>query len=147
MGSYQVAGLALCISLLGITLMGIWDCTGYYLGMAIRQFEGTLHAPLLSDLSDITCDYGDKDIDAVVIKHASSFWKKLKSSIDYPTCLGDDYEWSIAKFREWRATRDPYFIIDLSLPNPLNPRHPADILRNCTLKFEVIVESTHRSLR
>ena len=68
-----MAGLALCFGLLGITLMGIWDCTGYYLGMAIKQFEGTLHAPLLSDLSDVTCDYGDKDIDTVVIKRASSF--------------------------------------------------------------------------
>ena len=113
----------------------------------MRQFEGTLHAPLLGDLSDVTCDYGDKDIDIAVIKRTSGFWKKCKSLIDYPTCLGDNYEWSTIEFREWRAIRDPCFIIDLSLLDPLNPRLPADILRNYTLEFEVRVESTLRSLR
>jgi len=113
----------------------------------MRQFEGTLHAPLLSDLSNVTCEYGDKDIDTVVIKCTAGFWKKRKSSINYPTCLGDNYEWSTTEFREWRATRDPCFIIDLSLPDPLNPRLPVDILRNYTLEFEVRVESTLRRLR
>ena len=69
------------------------------------------------------------------------------SSIDYPICLGGDYEWSTVEFREWGAIRDPCFIIDLSLPDPVNPRLPGDILRNYTLEFEVRVESTLRSLR
>ena len=57
-------------------------------------------------------------------------------TIDYPTCLGDDYEWSTPEFREWRANRDPCFIVDLSILDPLDPRLPVDILRDYGLEFE-----------
>ena len=109
--------------------------------------HGHFACPLLSDLFDVTCEYRDKAIDIAMINRAFGFQKKCKSSIDYPICLGGDYEWSTVEFREWGAIWDPCFIIDLSLPDPLNPRLPGDILRNYTLEFEVRVESTLRSLR
>ena len=34
---------------------------------------GTLHAPLLSDLFDVTCEYRDKDIDIAMINRAFGF--------------------------------------------------------------------------
>lgn len=67
--------------------------------------------------------------------------------MDYPTYRGDDYKWFTARFGEWRATRDPCFIIDLSLPGPLDSGLPTDILRDYTQEFEVRVESTLRDLR
>ena len=95
----------------------------------------------------ITCEYSLQDIDIVVIDCTSDFWKKLRSTIDCPIYPGDDYEWSIIKFKEWRATKDLCFIIDLSVLDLLDPRLPADILRDYALKFEVRVESTFRDLR
>ena len=40
------------------------------------------------------------------------------------------------------ASRDPCFIVDLSILDPLDPRLPADILRDYALEFEVRVKST-----
>ena len=60
---------------------------------------------------------------------------------------GDNHEWSTVEFREWRANRDPCFIIDLSVLNPFDSRLLANILRDYTLEFEVRVESTFRDLR
>ena len=68
-------------------------------------------------------------------------------TIDYPTCLGDDYEWLTAEFREWRASRDPCFIVDLSVLDPFDPHLPGDILRDYALDFEVRVKSTLGDLR
>ena len=68
-------------------------------------------------------------------------------TIDYPICPRDDYEWSTAEFREWRATRYLCFIIDLSVPDPLDPCLSTDILRDYTLEFEVKVQSTLRDLK
>ena len=115
--------------------------------MAMRQFRGTQHIPQLSNLSIITCKYGLQDIDIVIIEHAFDFWKERKLTIDYPICPKDDYEWSIVEFREWIATRDPCFIIDLSIPNPLDPSLPVNILRDYILEFVVRVESTLKDLR
>ena len=113
----------------------------------MRQFGGTQLVPHLSDLSKITCEYRDRSRDTKMIRHASSLWVTHKSSIDYHTCLGYDYEWSIVEFKEWRANIYPCFIIDLSLSNPLNLRLPVDVLRDYTFEFEVRVESALRSLR
>jgi len=44
------------------------------------------------------------------------------STIYYLTYPRDNYEWSIAEFREWKASRDPCFIVDLSVPDSLYPR-------------------------
>ena len=82
-----------------------------------------------------------------MIERAFGFWKEHKSIIDFPTCLGDDYEWSTAEFREWRPSRDPCFLIDLSMPNSFDPWLPADIPRDYTLELEIRVESTLRVLR
>ena len=101
----------------------------------------------LQDLSVITYENSLQDIDIVVIDCISDFWKKLRSTIDCPIYPGDDCEWSIIEFKEWRATKDLCFIIDLSVLDPLNPRLLADILRDYALKFEVKVESTFRDLR
>ena len=68
-------------------------------------------------------------------------------TIDYPICPRDDYEWSTAEFREWRATRYLCFIIDLLVPDPLDPCLLADILRDYTLEFEVKVKRTLRDMR
>ena len=73
--------------------------------------------------------------------------KERKSTIDYRTCPRDDHEWSTANFREWRASRDPCFIVDLSVPDPLDPCLSIDILRDYTLEFKVKVKSTLRDLR
>ena len=113
----------------------------------MRQFKDTQHVLQLSDLSDVTCEYRDKDIDTVVIERASGFWKERKLTINYPIYPRDNYKWSSAKLREWRATRDPCFIIDLSLSDSLDPRLPANIRRDYTLEFEVRVERTLRDLR
>lgn len=78
----------------------------------MRQFGGTQHVPWLSDHSDIACQYGLKDIDIAVIERTSVFWKERKSTIDHPTYLGNDYEWSTIEFREWRSTTDPCFIAE-----------------------------------
>ena len=67
-------------------------------------------------------------------------------TIDYPTYLGDDYEWSTIEFREWRASKYPCFIVDLSVPDLLDPHLVPNILRDYTLEFEVRVESTLRDL-
>ena len=64
-----------CVSLLGIPLIGIQGCTGYFLGMTIRQFGGIKHIPRLSDLSVITCEYGLVDVDIAMVGHASEFWE------------------------------------------------------------------------
>lgn len=115
--------------------------------MVIRQFEGTQHVPQLSDLSIITCEYGHQDIETIIIDRSFDFQKEHRSTIDYLTCPGDDFEWSSADFRDWRATRDPCFIIDLSVLDPLDPRLPNDILKDYTLEFEVRVESPLKDLR
>lgn len=60
------------------------------------------------------------NIDVAVIEYAFGFWKECKSIIDFPTCLGDDHEWSAAKFRGLRVSRDPCFLIDLSMSNSLD---------------------------
>ena len=79
--------------------------------------------------------------------YSALFWKECKSTIDFLICPGDDYEWSTVEFREWRAIRDLCFIVDLSIPNPLDLRFPTDILRDYTFKFKVRVESILRDLR
>ena len=66
---------------------------------------------------------------------------------DYPTCPRDDHEWSTTEFREWRASKDPCYIVDLSVLDPLDPRLLANILRDYILEFEIQVESTLRDLR
>ena len=112
--------------------------------MVIRPFAGIQHVPQLNNLSIITCEYGLQDIDTVVIDRTFDFWKERKSTIDYPICPGDDYEWSTIEFREWKATRDPCFIIDLSVPDPLDLHLLVNILREYTLEFKVRVKSTLR---
>ena len=82
-----------------------------------------------------------------MIERASGFWKERKLTINYPIYPRDNYKWSSANLREWKATRDPCFIIDLSLSDSLDPRLPANILRDYTLEFEVRVERTLRDLR
>ena len=126
-----------------------WRPFGGHLGLC-KVLSGYGHEACkygLQDLSVITCENSLQDIDIVVIDCISDFWKKLRSTIDCPIYPGDDYEWSIIKFKEWRATKDLCFIIDLSVLDPLDPRLPADILRDYALKFEVRVESTFRDLR
>ena len=126
-----------------------WRPFGGHLGL-YKVLSGYGHEACkygLQDLSVITCENSLQDIDIVVIDCISDFWKKLRSTIDGPIYPGDDYEWSIIKFKEWRATKDLCFIIDLSVLDPLDPRLPADILRDYALKFEVRVESTFRDLR
>ena len=126
-----------------------WRPFGGHLGL-YKVLSGYGHEACkygLQDLSVITCENSLQDIDIVVIDCISDFWKKLRSTIDCPIYLGDDYEWSIIKFKKWRATKDLCFIIDLSVLDPLDPRLPADILRDYALKFEVRVESTFRDLR
>ena len=59
----------------------------------------------------------------------------------------DFHKWSTVEFGEWRASRDPCFIIDLSVPDPLDPRLSANILRDYALEFDVKVESTLRDLK
>ena len=115
--------------------------------MALRQFEGDQYVPQFSDLSIITYDYELQDIDTVIIDHAFGFWQKRRSTIDYRIYPRDDYEWSILEFKEWRSSRDPCFIVDLSVPNPLDPCLSADILKDYALEFEVRVESTIRDLK
>ena len=102
--------------------MGIWGSTGYYPSMVMRQFGGKQHISWLTDLSRITCEYGLQDIDIATIECAFDFWKEHKSTIDYPTCPKDDYEWSTVEFREGRAIRDPCFLTDLSVLDPFDPR-------------------------
>ena len=97
---------------------------------------------------DVSCKVLQfQDIDTVIIDHAFDFWQECRSPIDYPTYPWDDYKWSTAEFKEWRSSKDPYFIVDLSIPNPLNPYLSADILKDYALKFEVRVKSTIRDLR
>ena len=73
---------------------------GYFPGMALRHFRGDQHVPQSSVLFVITCDYGLQDINIVIIDRAFGFRQECRSTIDYPTCRGDDHEWSIAEFRE-----------------------------------------------
>ena len=79
--------------------------------------------------------------------HRSRFWLLEGAQIDYPTCPGDGHKWSTAEFKEWRASRDPCFIVDLSVLDPFDPCLPTDILRDYALKFEVRVESTLKDLK
>ena len=60
--------------------------------MALRQVGVDQHVPRFSDLFVITYDYGLQDINTVLIDHAFCFWQERRSTIDYPTCLGDDHE-------------------------------------------------------
>ena len=60
---------------------------------------------------------------------------------------GDNHEWSTVEFREWRASKVPCFIVDLLVPNALDPHLSTNILRDYTLEFEVRVDSTLRDLR
>ena len=115
--------------------------------MALRQFGGDQHVPRFSDLSVITYDYEVQDIDTIIIDHVFGFWQECRSTIDYPIYPRDDYEWSTAEFKEWRFSRDPYFIVDLLVLDPLDPCLLANILRDYALEFEVRVESTIRELR
>ena len=141
-----MARLAHCVGLLGIPLVGIWGCIGYFLGITLRQFKGNQHVPRFSDLSVITCDYELQDINTVIIDHAFRFQQQRMSTIYYPTCPRDNYEWSIAKFRQWRVSRDPCFIVDVSVLDPLDPRLSTDILKDYVLEFKVRVEGTLRDL-
>ena len=68
--------------------------------MALRPFGGDQHVPQLSDISTITCGYGLQDIDVFMVERPFGFWQECSSTIDYPTCPGDDHERSIAEFRE-----------------------------------------------
>ena len=58
----------------------------------MRKFEGNQHIPQLSDMSVITCDYGLRDINTVIIDRASDFWKECRSTIDYFAYPRDDHE-------------------------------------------------------
>ena len=60
--------------------------------MALRQVGVDQHVPRFSDLFVITYDYGLQDINTVLIDHAFCFWQERRSTINYPTCLGDDHE-------------------------------------------------------
>ena len=115
---------------------------GYFPNMALRQFGGDQHVTRFSNLFVINYDYGLYDIDTVIKDCKFGFWQECRSTIDYPTCLGDNYEWSIVEFREWRANRDLCFIVDL-----FDPRLLVDILRDYALELEVRVKSTLRDLR
>ena len=97
--------------------------------MALRQFRDDHHVPRFSDLSVITCDYELQDIDTVIIDRTFGFWQERRSTIDYPTYPTDDYEWSTTEFKERRSSRDPCFLVDLSLLDPLDPCLSADILK------------------
>lgn len=97
-------------------------------------------------LSITTCEYGLQDVDTIVIYCVFDFWKERRSIIDYPIYPEDDHNWFTTEFREWRATRDLCFIIDLLVLDHLDPCLLIDILRDYTLEFEVRVESTLRDL-
>ena len=135
------------VGLLDVLLVGIQGYPGYDLGMAMRQFGDTQHVPRLSDLFVITCEYGLQDIDIVIIDRIFDVQKERKSTIDYPIYLGDYYEWSSVKFREWRATQDSCFIIDLSVLDLFDLHLPTSIWRDFTQEFEVRVQSTLRDLK
>ena len=98
-------GWTYCVDLLGIPLVRIWGCTGYFPSMGLRQFGGNQHVSWLNDLSVIICDYRLLDIDTVIIDSAFGFLPECRSTIDYPTCPGDNYTWSTTKFKKWRVNR------------------------------------------
>ena len=52
-----MAGIDLLCWFPRYSLGGHLGCTGYFLGMAIRQFRGIHHIPQLSDLSTVTYEY------------------------------------------------------------------------------------------
>ena len=62
-----------CVGLLGIPLVSIWGCTGYFPSITMWQFWGIQHIPRLSDLFAITYEYRLGDIVVAVIGHASEF--------------------------------------------------------------------------
>ena len=41
----------------GMPLLGVWGCTGYYPGLALRQFGGLQYLPRLGNLGTVTFDY------------------------------------------------------------------------------------------
>ena len=108
---------------------------------------GLLGITRFSDLSIITYDYGLQDINTVIIDCAFGYWQERRLTIDYPTYPGDDYEWSTAEFKEWRANRDLCFLVDLLVLEPLDHCLLADILRGYALEFEVRVESILKDLK
>ena len=65
-----------------------------------------------------------------MIERTFGFWKERKLIINILTCPGDNYEWSTTYFREWRASRDPCFPIDLSMSDSLDPQLLTDIPRD-----------------
>ena len=70
-----------------------------------------------------------------------------KLSIDFPHYYRDNLEWFSSKFRVWRDTWDPIFVLALSSPVSTNLPLPADILRDYTLEFEIKVKSALVDLR
>lgn len=80
------------------------------------------------------------DINITVIVCASEFWEACRSCIDFPLYSRDDHEWFFVEFRVWQDTRDPVFVLDLSSPVSTNITLSIDILRDCTLEFEIRVE-------
>ena len=70
-----------------------------------------------------------------------------KSSIDFPLYSKDDQEWFFVKFRKWRDTRDPSFLFNLSSPVSAELPLLANVLRDCTLKFEIRVEKALIDIR
>ena len=75
-----------CVGLLGIPLVGIWGCMGYFLGMTMRQFGGIQHILRFNDLFTVTCEYGLVDIDIVMMGRASRFWETRTLSICQDIC-------------------------------------------------------------
>lgn len=129
------------------SLGGHLGSTGYFLGMAMRQFGGIEHIPQFSDISTVTCEYGLLDIDIVVVGSASKFWKAHRLSVDFPLYSRDGKEWFSTKFRVWRDKREPVFVLDLSSLDSTDLPFPADILRDYTLEFEIRVERTFVDVR
>lgn len=82
-----------------------------------------------------------------VTGYASNFWEAHKSCINFPLCSREDRKLFSAEFRVWWDTRDPSFVFDLSSPISFEMPLPADVLRDCTLEFEIKVKRDLADLR
>jgi hypothetical protein len=107
-----------CHGLAGLPLPRVWNCVGYYLSLALRQFGGLQHLPRIDDLSPMTFEYLGGTPMWEGIERVTYYWSCRVSKVDFMDLGSPSEEIVTPEFIRWREKLGSSF---LSVP----PSRPA----------------------